>query len=392
MAKRAGKGIRKVSKYSYQKNSRFFARISETLKEAGAEELYKLGAKEISPVFRGIYFRAEKSALYRVNYCTRLVSRCFAPLLSFNCPDTDTLYKRARQIRWGDFLSEDNTFAVSGSVSDSRISHSKYASLRLKDAVVDHFRATSGKRPDVNPINPDIRLDLHIRKNRAEISIDTSGGALHRRGYREETVSAPMQETVAAAIVRFAGWDGSVPLYDPMCGSGTLLCEALMRYCRIPSGIFRKSFGFESLPDFDRGIWEKIKKEADEKIRELPAGLIAGSDVSKTAVRSAKINLMGLHDGHRVIIKRSDFREIPKLEGQVIITNPPYGIRSGGDLDLDLFYRDLGDFLKQKCTGSTAYIYFGTREYIKKIGLKASWKKPVRAGGLDGRLVKYEMY
>ncbi|MFH1674935.1 MAG: class I SAM-dependent RNA methyltransferase [Pseudomonadota bacterium] len=392
MVTKRRRGKPQVPAYRYQQDSCYFAQIAEGVKEAGAEELAELGAEDITLDFRGIHFRADKSTLYRINYLTRLVSRCLAPLISFNCHDTDTLYKMAKQIRWEDFFTEGNTFAVSGNVSDSTISHSKYASLRLKDAVADYFREKTGKRPDVSVRNSDILLNLYIRHDKAGISLDTSGGALHRRGYREETVSAPMQETVAAAIIRFTEWDGSVPLYDPLCGSGTLLCEALMRYCNIPAGIFRNKFGFEFLPDFDDSLWKRVKKEADGSIRELPKGLIAGSDVSEKAVNAARTNMMGLHYGKNVRVEKADFRDLPSIEGQVIVTNPPYGIRMGGDENLEAFYKNLGDFLKQRGKGSTAYIYFGEREHIKKIGLKASWKKPIKAGGLDGRLVKYEMY
>jgi putative N6-adenine-specific DNA methylase len=373
-------------------DGRYFAQIADSLKEAGAKELAELGAEDVRPEFSGIRFRPDTSGLYRINYLTRLLSRCLAPLISFACPDTDTLYDKAKQIAWEDFFSQGNTFAVSGNVSNSAISHSKYAALRLKDAVADYFKEKSGQRPNVSVRNPDILLNLHIRNDKAVISLDTSGGALHRRGYREETVAAPMQETVAAAIIRFSQWDGSVPLYDPLCGSGTLLCEALMAYSHIPAGVFRNRFGFESLPDFDSAVWKQEKKEADGHIRELPQGLVAGSDVSAEAVSAARTNLMGLHFGNNVSVERIDFRESPAIQGQVIVANPPYGIRMGGDEDLDPFYKALGDFLKQKCKGSTAYIYFGERKYIKKIGLKASWKKPITAGGLDGRLVKYEMY
>jgi putative N6-adenine-specific DNA methylase len=385
-----------VARYKYQRDSRYFVKVADGVKETCATELAELGAEDISPDFRAIHFKADKATLYRINYLTRLASRCLAPLTAFNCPDTDTLYRQAKKIQWEDFFDQDltlgRTFAVSGNVSDSAISHSKYASLRLKDAVADYFREKTGERPDVSVRNPDILLHLHIRHNKAEISLDTSGGALHRRGYREETVSAPMQETVAAAIIRMTKWDGSQKLYDPMCGSGTLLCEALMRYCRIPSGIFRDQFGFECLPDFDTALWTQVKKTADTGIRALPQGLIAGSDLSEEAVDAARINIMGINDGKNVQLEKSDFKALPPLEAQVIVTNPPYGIRMGKDMNLDVFYKDFGDFLKQKCNGSTAYIYFGERTYIKKIGLKASWKKPIEAGGLDGRLVKYEMY
>ncbi|MFC1533180.1 class I SAM-dependent RNA methyltransferase [Thermodesulfobacteriota bacterium] len=383
---------RQAAVYQYQKDGRYFARIADSLKEAGAEEIGQLGAYDVRPEFSGIHFRADKSALYRINYLSRLLSRCLAPLMAFDCHDTDTLYQKAKRIDWEDFFTEGNTFAVTGDVSDSSILHSKYAVLRLKDSVADYFREKTGRRPDVSVRDPDILLNLHIRKDKAEISLDVSGGALHRRGYREETVSAPMQETAAAAIIRFSEWDGSVPLYDPFCGSGTFLCEALMRYSNIPSGIFRNRFGFEFLPDFDGAVWKKVKKEADGQIRELPKGLIAGSDVSAEAVSAARTNLMGLHYGNSVSVERADFRKLPAFEGHVIVTNPPYGIRMGGNEDLEVFYKNLGDFLKQKCKSSAAYVYFGERAYIKKIGLKASWKKPIKTGGLDGRLVKYEIY
>ncbi len=381
-----------VTGYRYQQDSLYFAQISESIKKAGVEELSELGAEDIKPTFSGIYFRADKTILYRINYMSRLISRCLAPLISFSCHDTDVLYSKAKQIKWENFFADDSTFAVSGNVSDSTITHSKYASLRLKDAVVDYFREKTGTRPNVSVMNPDILLNLHIRDNRADISLDTSGGPLHKRGYREETVLAPMQETVAAAIIRLTKWDGSVPLYDPMCGSGTLLCEALMRYCNIPAGIFRNRFGFESLPDFVPSVWKQVKKESDETIIPLPKELISGSDLSKEAVKATKTNLMGFHHGNHINIIRADFRNLPTMEKRVIITNPPYGIRMGKKEDLELFYRELGDFLKQKCKGSTAYIYFGERKYIKNIGLKTSWKKPIKAGGLDGRLAKFDMY
>jgi putative N6-adenine-specific DNA methylase len=392
LVKRRRKKNQPSEKYQYQRDCRYFAQIADSLKEAGAQELAELGAEDVRPEFSGIHFRANPSTLYRINYLTRLLSRCLAPLVSCACPDTDTLYRRAKQIKWEDFFAPGHTFAVSSNVTDSAISHSKYAALRLKDAVADYFKEKSGRRPDVSVRNPDVLLNLHIRHDRAVISLDVSGGALHRRGYREETVAAPMQETVAAAMIRFSQWDGLAPLYDPMCGSGTLLCEALMGYSNIPAGVFRNRFGFEFLPDFKRSVWQQVKKKADGLIRKLPPGLIAGSDVSAEAVSASRTNLMGLHFGNNVRVGRADFRDLPGLEGHVIVTNPPYGIRMGGDENLEILYKNFGDFLKQKCKGSVAFVYFGERRYIKKIGLKTTWKKPIQAGGLDGRLVKYQIY
>lgn len=379
-------------KYLYQKKYRFFAQVSDSLKDAAIQELKYLGAVDISPSFRGIYFTTAKEGLYRITYASRLISRVLAPLVVFDCFNTDTLYKHARQFQWDDFFDEDHTFAVFSNIVDSRITHSKFAALRMKDGIVDYFLAHKGKRPNVSPIDPDIGINLHIHKNIATVSMDVSGGALHRRGYREESVSAPMQETAAAGIIRMTGWNGKVPLVDPLCGSGTLLCEALMHYCRIPAGIFRKNFGFEHLPDFSPKTWSQVKEIADGNIREIPRGLISGSDIAGVAVNAARTNLMGLHYGSRVKIIQSDFRDLPGLNNHVIVTNPPYGIRMGKDMDMPSFYKDLGDFLKQKCTGSTAYIYLGDPVYIGKIGLKPAWKKPLQSGGLDGRLVKYELF
>ena len=378
--------------YEYQKNKLFFAQIADDIKELGSRELSELGAQKINPEYRGIYFNADKKTLYRINYSSRLASRILVPLVSFNCFNTDQLYKKAKQIKWTDFFSRKNTFAVFSNVSNSKINNSHYASLCLKDGIVDSFRDMSGERPDIDTKNPDVWLNLYIRHDKAIISLDTSGGSLHRRGYRKDSVSAPMQETVAAAIIRYTQWDGSVPLYDPMCGSGTLLSEALMHYCRIPSGIFRKHFGFEFLPDYDKSVWTKIKKDLDRQMRELPGGHISGSDISSQAVKAARMNIRKLPHGEKIKLETLDFRKGKGLENGVIITNPPYGIRMGEKQELDLLYKSFGDFLKQKCKGSTAYIYFGERELIKKLGLRATWKKPLKSGGLDGRLVKYELF
>ena len=237
-------------------------------------------------------------------------------------------------------------------------------------------------------------MNVFIHDNRAVISIDTSGGSLHRRGYRIESVEAPMQETVAAALIELSGWDGERRLYDPMCGSGTLVCEALMRYCRVPAAWLRArevAFGFERLPGFDRGVWQAVRREANASIRPLPDDLIGASDASGRAVRAAAVNAGTLPGGDRIRFQKKKFQDLPPVENTTLVSNPPYGLRiekgSAGDL-----IREFGDFLKQRCRGSQAYLYLGNRELVKKVGLRTSWKKPLRSGGLDGRLVKYDLY
>lgn len=393
ITKKAGMHKRYATGFQYQKDSVYFAQVQEHLIHPCAKELSDLGAEETRSCFRGIYFKADKKTFYKITYMTRLASRILAPLVTFPCDSSDILYKTGKKIKWEDIIPFKKTFAVKANVSDSSITHSQFASLRLKDAIVDYFRERTGKRPNVEKLFPDTLINLHIRKDQADISLDASGAApLHKRGYREATVEGPMQETIAAALIGFTGWDGSTPLYDPMCGSGTLLCEALMHYSNIPAGIFREKFGLEIMPDFNRELWQQVKDTCNSSIKELPEHIISGSDISEDAVTAAKTNLMGLHFGRRIPVSQKDFRSIPAINNSIIVINPPYGIRMGKNQNLNLLYKELGDFLKQKCKGATAYIYFGDPGYISKMGIKAAWKKPLKAGGLDGRLVRYDMY
>lgn len=378
--------------FEYQRWNRFFAQTANGIEELGAQELKELKATNIKPVYRGIYFEADKHTLYRINYMARIITRVIAPLISFQCHSAKYLYKTAKNINWDNILNLRQTFAISAHTSNSNITHSRYASLCLKDAIVDSFREKYNTRPSIDTIQPDIRLNLHINNNKATISIDTSGGSLHRRGYITNRVDAPMQENVAAAVIRLSKWDGTRPFHDIMCGSGTLICEALMSYTRTPPGFLRKNFGFQRLPDFDNNIWRDVKKEADASIREVPKGLINGGDISKQAVKTAKDNLSALPYGQNINLQAIDFREIPSLENSVIVLNPPYGIRTGKKKDMEILYKELGDFLKQRCKGSEAYIYCGKRELISKIGLKTSFKFPLANGPLDGRLIKLELY
>ena len=375
-----------------QTHTTYFAQIADGLEATGAAELVELGAVDTRPVRRGIHFKADRSSLYRINYCARLNSRVLAPIQSFVCPDAAAIYRAARRIDWTRFFGLDQTFAVFASTAGSTVPHSQFAGLKLKDAVADQFREAFGRRPNVDPRTPDLWINLYLEKDRGTISVDTSGGSLHRRGYRSRSGDAPMQETVAAAMVRLSGWDGRVPLADPMCGSGTLIIEAVMAYCRIPAGYLRHRFGFQQLPDYDPNVWKTVKDEAASRIRKLADRLIYASDIDSQAVSATRANCKMVPHARTVNVLRMDFRQIEGLENRVILCNPPYGIRMKRQDGLEDFYRQLGDFLKQRCKGSEAYIYFGNREMIKRIGLKPAWKKPLRNGGLDGRVVKYEMY
>ena len=378
--------------FTYQQDGRYFAQTARGLDELARVELAELGARDIESVSGGLHFNSDAAGLYRINYCSRLVSRVLAPLAQFPCPLEQTLYDSAQAMDWEKVLSLEKTFAVSANVSDSRISHAHYAALRLKDAIADHFRQRSGRRPDVDTEHPDVLFHLTIRRDRALISLDTSGGSLHRRGYRKQSVAAPMQETLAAALVRLSGWNGERPLVDPMCGSGTIVAEAFLHYCRRPSAFKKEKFGFENLPDFAPETWARVRGECDTAVREIPVGLIRGSDVDRQSIDAARRNLGEIPGTRDVPLQRKDFRELPDIKDATIICNPPYAVRVGELEPTRLLYKEFGDFLKRRCPGSTAYVLCGNLELVRAIGLKPARRFVLFNGAIECRLLKIELY
>ena len=370
----------------------FFAQVPGMMEELCKEELIELDASDVEVTYRGVYFKSDLSTLYKINYTSRLISRVLAPLITFHCNNTNVLIKTAKKIHWEDFCSIEKTFAISSSVAKSNITNSLYASQCLKDAIADYFRDKYGKRPNVETVNPDVRLNLHIEKDTAVISLDTSGESLHKRGYRLLAGEAPMQETLAAAIVRLSKWNGENPLWDPMCGSGTILCEALMHYCKIPAQYLRKNFGFFNLPDFNHKEWERIKSECDLYIRPLQKGIISGSDKSQRILEVAKNNLSRLPYSDAVELKCHPFQHVKEFKDGTIIVNPPYGIRLGEIEEVRVLYKELGDFIKTNCTGTSAFIYTGDPSLRKSIGLKTSKRVPLVNGKLEGVLFQIDSY
>ena len=380
--------------YEYQKHSRFFAQCGGALEEVVAGELAELGGVDCKPGYRGVHFRAEGEALYRIAYGTRLASRILAPLITFDCHSDRYLHQTAIKQEWETLLSVENTFLIDAKVSDSRIGHSRFAAQRLKDAIADRFREREGARPSVDKLNPDLRLDLRIHRDRATISMDLSGGALHRRGYRLDPVATPLQETLAAAILRISGWKGERPLYDPFCGSGTFIAEALMLASRIAPSSLRtgESPPLARMPGFDAKKWENMRREIDAATLPIDARLAGGSDIEQSAVRAARKNLRRLPGGPGPYVKRTDFRDIESLENRCIVTNPPYGQRVGEREKVETLYKEFGDFLKHRCTGSTAWILCGDTGLVKKLGLRPKQRIPVFNGPLECRLVELDLY
>ncbi|GIK61041.1 MAG: class I SAM-dependent RNA methyltransferase [Ignavibacteriota bacterium] len=377
--------------YEYKTNG-FFAQVTGKMENICQEELIELGAKETEVAYKGVYFKADLQTLYKINYTSRLASRILAPLITFPCRSTDYLYQKSKKIHWEDFCSLKKTFSISASVSNSRINNSLYASQCLKDGIADYFRSKNGKRPDVEVVNPDVRFNLHIEKDTATISLDTSGESLHKRGYRLLAGEAPMQETLAAAIIRISKWDGQNTLYDPMCGSGTILCEALMHYCRIPAQALRKKFGFYNLPEFNRNEWNKVKADSDSNVRPLLKNIIRGSDKSPDAIKIARKNLSRLPYSDAVELSSTSFDQIKEFESGTLITNPPYGMRLGESEEVQNLYKVFGDFLKTKCAGTSAFIYTGNPELRKFIGLKTTKRIPLDNGKLEGLLLQIDSY
>ena len=378
--------------FEYQKDNRYFAQVTGMMEELCEQELIELGAINTKIAYRGVYFEADTTTLYKINYTSRLLSRVLAPLITFYCDNQNVLIKSAENIPWEELFSVNKTFAISASVSNSKITNSLYASLCLKDGIADYFRAKYGKRPDVDTGNPDIRFNLHIEKDRAVISLDTSGESLHKRGYRLLAGEAPMQETLAAAIIRISKWNGDKPLLDCMCGSGTITAEALMHYCRIPAQKLRRNFGFFNIPEFDKKEWEDLKERYDKEIRPLPKGIIIGSDRSPEAIKVAQANLSRLPFFDSVDLSCKSFQQIKQFENGTLITNPPYGIRLGKMTEVQELYKELGDFIKQKCTGTSAFIYTGEPTLRKYIGLKTTKRIALANGKLEGVLLQIDSY
>ena len=268
--------------------------------------LEELGARSLKQGHLGYYFKADSETIYRLVYMTRVSTRILAPLIHFNCHSANYLYKSAQQINWTDFLTLTKTFAITANTADSQLRNSNYAAQVLKDAIVDQFRdALENDRISIHVSRSTTKSLVH--KNRARISVDLGGGSLHKRGYRTERVVAPMQENVAATILRLSEWDANQPLFDPFCGSGTILIEAAMKLTNFPAARFRSKFGFLRLPDFDPTLWNQIKTEANRAVTALPEYQIRGSDIDALQfARPSKCHVTRRKNIH----SNQDFRSI----------------------------------------------------------------------------------
>ena len=369
----------------------YFATTAKGLETVLAGELAALGIAEVTPASGGVHFRGSRADGYRACLWLRTANRVLQPLATFPCRSAEQLYHGVAGIAWEQLLTPQMTLAVDANLRNSALTHSHASALKAKDAIVDRVRSHYGSRPDINPAAPDLPVNLHLADNQCTVSIDLAGAGLHRRGYRLERTTAPLRETLAAGVLLLSGWDGETPLVDPMCGSGTLAIEAaLMATCTAP-GLGRE-FAFQKWPDFEARSWQALRDEAHRRRRPAPAAIVGG-DRDSRALRVAQANAeqtpaaAGIH-----WVTRSFATLNPPAANGTLVMNPPYGERLQEAGDLASLYKGIGDTLKQRWTGWTAWVLTGNPEMAKQVGLKASRRIPLYNGPLECRLLRYELY
>ena len=373
------------------KNDNFYmlAKTMFGLEEVLAEELRKLGAQNIKPMNRAVSFKGDKGFMYKANLNLRTALRILKPIAHFQAHDEKELYKKLCEIDWTAIFDLNATFATHATTHSEIFTHSKYASLVMKDAIADTFRKKFDKRPNVDPEMPDVSINLHIAKHTCTVSLDSSGDSLHKRGYKSDAVTAPMNEVLASGLILLSDWNKISDFHDPMCGSGTILIEAALIAYNIPPNIFRERFGFEGWKDFDPKLWETIKEASLDKETNY-YGKITGSDNFQKAVRISRTNIDNalMHDNIKVT--NSDFFETEITPGTFVIFNPPYGERI--DLGVNDFYEKVGTTLKHNYQGCTIWLISSDIENMKLIGLKPNHKIKVMNGELECSFRKFEVY
>ncbi len=363
------------------------------LEEVLANELLRLGAKNIEAHNRAVSFYGDEGFMYKANICLRTALRVLKPISSATVLNDDELYDAVQKIQWDKFLDVDQTLAVTAVLNTENFNHNQYVAQKCKDAIVDQFRAKYDKRPSVDKDNPDFSLYVFIFKDEMQLMLDSSGVPLYKRGYRQTADIAPLNEALAAGMILLSGWDARLSaLYDPMCGAGTILIEAALIAANIPPGYYRKDYSFMHWPDFNEELFHKIFESAVEKINNVPVDII-GTDISPIAISKARENAKAAEVDDMIRFIEADFFETTfGLEKKyTIITNPPYGERLNKD-DIFALYKKTGDTFKHKYKGSTAWIISSGKDAMKNVGLKTSRKIPLFNGGLECRFCKYEMY
>ncbi len=366
------------------------AKTFQGLEEILAQELTELGAGNIEIGRRMVSFTGDKAMMYRANFCLRTAIRILKPIKHFTAKTADEVYEAVKSIQWEQYLDNMSSFAVDAVVFSNEFRHSKFVAYKVKDAIVDYFREKTGNRPSVRISSPDLAINIHVAEDRCTLSLDSSGESLHRRGYRQEQVEAPLNEVLAAGMILMSGWKGECDLIDPMCGSGTIPIEAALIARNIAPGVFRKEFGFEKWKDFDQDLFDSIyNDDSNEKEFEHK---IYGFDNNPKANEIAIHNVKAAGVSRDVILRIQPFQQFeqPK-EKSIIITNPPYGERISST-DLLGLYEMIGERLKHAFAGNDAWILSYRDECFDQIGLKPSVKVPLFNGALECQFRKYQIF
>ena len=371
------------------------AKTMVSLEEVLADELRAMGAQNVEVGTRAVEFEGDMRLLYRANYTCRTALAILKPFAEFDADTDQELYDQVYRIRWEKIMDVDATFMIDSTTSGEIFTHSYYAALKTKDAIVDRFRRNFGKRPSIDTENPDYKFNLHIRDNHVTLLMNSSGDSLHKRGYRQGVGVAPINEVLAAGLLKLAGWQCDSNFYDPMCGSGTMLIEAAMMANSIPAQYYRGGrFGFMRWKEFNLGEWKSVKQEEDRKIGSLDfEGEIWGNDIDERVIEQCEKNLEFTKLHKDVMLHVGSFEDQEPPEGKtLIVTNPPYGERIKVE-DLNAMYEKLGDTFK-RLYGENCDVWLITSDFeaMKHIGLRPSAKIPVQNGSLDCRFLHFEVY
>ena len=366
------------------------AKTFQGLETVLATELIELGANNIQIGRRMVSFTGDKELLYRANFQLRTAVKVLKPIKHFRATSADEVYNAVQEIDWTTYLTPETTFAVDSVVFSQEFRHSKFVAYKVKDAIVDQLRERTGTRPNISVTNPDLQLHIHIAEYDCTLSLDSSGESLHRRGYRQETGEAPLNEVLAAGIIMLTGWKGECDFIDPMCGSGTFAIEAALIARGIAPGVYRKAYAFEKWQDFDQELFDAIYED-DSRERTFDHH-IYGYDINRNAVAIATNNVKAAGLSKEITIAQQDFAEFKKPKEQaIIVTNPPYGERISAP-DLLGLYRMIGSTLKHEFTDGTAWVLSYREECFDQIGLKPSLRTPLFNGSLECELRKYQMF
>jgi putative N6-adenine-specific DNA methylase len=369
---------------------RLVAKTFHGLEDVLAEELVNIGATNVEKQNRAVLFDGDKAMMYRANYHLRTAITILKPIAEFVANNEDELYKEIGRINWGHYMEVEETLSVNAVTFSKIFVHSKFVSLKIKDAIVDQFRRRTGKRPDVDTVTPDLKIHIHITENQCKLLLDSSGDPLFKRGYRIKTIKAPINEVLAAGMIKLSGWKEDCDFYDPMCGSGTILIEAAMIAYGIAPGTFRAKFGFEKWKDFDADLFGEISEETfgDSNFTHK----IYGSDISPVAIKVAEENIEKAFLSKKISVSPKNFFDLnPTDKSGFMVTNPPYGERLQPD-DLKLFYQKIGDKLKADFTGFTSWIIGSNADVMKFLGLKPEKKIKLFNGPLECTFRKYSVY